>query len=453
MAKAVVLMLTVISLTLSWSIPGFPHFSRVLRPVFFVDRMRNVRKIASNIMETIPKILNVMILLWFVIVLFGVLAHVFFGGIGSEAPKTYALCSTFSESCDDYFNTVDNSVVHLFILSTTANFPEIMMPVYRRNSWNALFFIIFILINVYLIFSLTLAVAFTEFKALTEKKVLERFAYLFQGCDDAFTELTRPQMGIRTVSTDESAQEDLSREEWIKFYGKLRPIADDELAARLFDIMDTQNRGYVDRLQFRKMIVLFSELHFERRNLMEDKRGEDECVRNPVADAPEEYASGDSNRQTQPRQTRFVAKLKSRRWWQKFLDSFWATMFFDAMILANCVFVITSLQLNATQDSFDGTKEDRILIALQRSTFGVFVVGGVYDNFVDIIYHLNEGTLLSLQFEVLSKMAAFGPVKYWKLYMIHKFDAVVLVLSIVGEIMDTTVQSVERYTGGVTFFR
>lgn len=67
----------------------------------------------------------------------------------------------------------------VFILATGANFPDIMLPVYECSRWNILFFAVFVIIGTYFILNLTLAVAYSEFKDLTLKKVRSRpFSYL-----------------------------------------------------------------------------------------------------------------------------------------------------------------------------------------------------------------------------------------------------------------------------------
>ena len=58
----------------------------------------------------------------------------------------------------------------MFILSTTENFPDIMMPAFNCSRANALFFIVFFVIGVYLILTLVLAVAYTEFLERTKEK-------------------------------------------------------------------------------------------------------------------------------------------------------------------------------------------------------------------------------------------------------------------------------------------
>lgn len=103
-------------------------------------------------------------------------------------------CSTFQpDACTDYFSTLQDSFMQregllgcvffvcfpltprcapaVFILSTLENFPAVMIPVYECNKWNALFFVAYVVIGAYFLLNLTLAVAYTEFKDLTLKKV------------------------------------------------------------------------------------------------------------------------------------------------------------------------------------------------------------------------------------------------------------------------------------------
>ena len=89
-----------------------------------IERLRNVRKIAAAIVESTPKILNVLVLLFFHITFFGVVAYVLFRGIeGTNGDHLHNIdrskcnflgydlndqvrdvdCSTFSKNCKDYF--------------------------------------------------------------------------------------------------------------------------------------------------------------------------------------------------------------------------------------------------------------------------------------------------------------------------------------------------------------
>uniref|UniRef100_A0A8C9MED4 Voltage-dependent calcium channel protein TPC1 n=1 Tax=Panthera tigris altaica TaxID=74533 RepID=A0A8C9MED4_PANTA len=75
-----------------------------------------------------------------------------------------------SNPSDPYFNTLENSIVSLFVLLTTANFPDVMMPSYSRNPWSCVFFIVYLSIELYFIMNLLLAVVFDTFNDIEKRK-------------------------------------------------------------------------------------------------------------------------------------------------------------------------------------------------------------------------------------------------------------------------------------------
>jgi len=185
---------------------GFKNFSRLLRPLLFIERLRNVRKIASSVVSTLPKVINILVLLGFWVLFFGVSGFTFFAGVVgpndvlnpdtgvitthgcdflsggivyvenmnerlAKHNETFFACSTYCKirpdgsPCTNYFDTIWTSMMHLFILLTTANYPDIMMPMYDCNQWASLFFILFITVGLYFLLSLILAVVYTHFAA------------------------------------------------------------------------------------------------------------------------------------------------------------------------------------------------------------------------------------------------------------------------------------------------
>lgn len=71
---------------------------------------------------------------------------------------------------DPYFSTLEDSIVSLFVLLTTANFPDVMMPSYSRNPWSCVFFIVYLSIELYFIMNLLLAVVFDTFNDIEKRK-------------------------------------------------------------------------------------------------------------------------------------------------------------------------------------------------------------------------------------------------------------------------------------------
>jgi len=81
-----------------------------------------------------------------------------------------------------YFNTFWNAFWSMFVLMTTANYPDIMLPAYQNNRWTCFFFIIYLILGLFLFMNLLLAIIYSKFKAKIEENLeldnTERKAYL-----------------------------------------------------------------------------------------------------------------------------------------------------------------------------------------------------------------------------------------------------------------------------------
>ena len=93
----------------------------------------------------------------------------------------YLLGPTSHSSGSPYFQSLTDSMVNLFVLLTTANFPDIMMPSYHEDMAYTLFFISYLSINLYFLMNLMLTVVYKTFADVEEKK----FSALIDGKADA----------------------------------------------------------------------------------------------------------------------------------------------------------------------------------------------------------------------------------------------------------------------------
>jgi len=78
-----------------------------------------------------------LVLLLFFILMFSLLGHFLFG-----------------RDDDPFFMTAEDSFVNLFVLLTTANYPDIQMPSYYRSKWTVFFFVIYLVTVLYLFMNL-----------------------------------------------------------------------------------------------------------------------------------------------------------------------------------------------------------------------------------------------------------------------------------------------------------
>ncbi|XP_072032425.1 uncharacterized protein [Amphiura filiformis] len=137
--------------------------SRVLRPLLLINfpEMRLLRQAVRNIRRTLPEIINVLILLFMIIALFALL--------GRELFKYDGL--NYINGDDGYFLDYFKNVWDLYVLVTTANSPDIMMPAYDENPWYMLFFIIFVMLCNYIFIGIFLAVIYKNYRMHLKNEV------------------------------------------------------------------------------------------------------------------------------------------------------------------------------------------------------------------------------------------------------------------------------------------
>lgn len=153
--------------------------TRALRPIFLVDcrYCGAVRRNLRQIFQSLPPFIDILLLLLFFMVIFAILGFYLFS----------------SNPSDPYFSTLENSLVSLFVLLTTANFPDVMMPAYSHNRWSCIFFIVYLSIELYFIMNLLLAVVFDTFNDIEKKKFKSLLLHKHTAAQHSYQLLVNPQ--------------------------------------------------------------------------------------------------------------------------------------------------------------------------------------------------------------------------------------------------------------------
>lgn len=60
----------------------------------------------------------------------------------------------------------------MFVLLTTANYPDVMLPAYRQSRADAIFFIFYLIVGLFLLLNLLLAIFYSNYKANVESAVM-----------------------------------------------------------------------------------------------------------------------------------------------------------------------------------------------------------------------------------------------------------------------------------------
>uniref|UniRef100_A0A8C8DZA5 Two pore segment channel 1 n=1 Tax=Oryzias sinensis TaxID=183150 RepID=A0A8C8DZA5_9TELE len=165
------------------------RITRALRPIFLVDcrYCGAVRRNLRQIFQSLPSFIDILLLLLFFMVIFSILGK----NLNQFLP--YKCCGYLY-----------NSLVSLFVLLTTANFPDVMMPAYSKNSWSCVFFIVYLSIELYFIMNLLLAVVFDTFNDVEKMKFKSLLLHKRSAIDHAFQLLVSRQrpMGVSLKQFD-----------------------------------------------------------------------------------------------------------------------------------------------------------------------------------------------------------------------------------------------------------
>ncbi|XP_046386592.1 two pore calcium channel protein 1-like [Ischnura elegans] len=153
------------------------HFrvTRSLRPIFLIDNFHlgGVRRFIRQMLQSMPPVCDMLGLVLFCLMLYALLGFYLFGS-----------------GADPYFRTLLDSFVSLFVLLTTANYPDVMMPSYAKSKWFCLFFISYICLMVFFLMNLLLAVVYDTFTSIERNKFKKLWLHKRLACGHAFRLLT-----------------------------------------------------------------------------------------------------------------------------------------------------------------------------------------------------------------------------------------------------------------------
>ena len=169
--------LMILDICICLSPTPFPRFSKPLRPLFMLTRMRHVRESVVGIINSTPAIIVLLTLMVFFILFGGLLGWLIFDPELSPWDKIKSnatgsgLCSAFSPFCNSYFAQTPDAIYQSTILLTGANFPSIMLPYFHEAGWSAGFFVCHVTFGFYFLNRLLVAAAFSSYKRDTRKRI------------------------------------------------------------------------------------------------------------------------------------------------------------------------------------------------------------------------------------------------------------------------------------------
>nr|XP_042904116.1 two pore calcium channel protein 1 isoform X3 [Parasteatoda tepidariorum] len=215
------------------------RWSRPLRPIFMVNfsESKQVRRAFRNIRKTLPDILNVLILFFLSISLFSLMAQKLFQKRNLKYPDGQPY---FTNYLDIYFK--------LYVLVTTANNPDIMMPAYDSNRWFALFFIAYLIICLYIFMNIFLAVVYNNYRKHLKNEV-QKLVYMKR------RSLTRA-FNLLKIKKGNTSMVDFKR--FNVLLKMIPPFRSTMLVNILWYVLDTNGDNAIEKADFLKLADLLN---------------------------------------------------------------------------------------------------------------------------------------------------------------------------------------------------
>ncbi|XP_041273127.1 mitotic checkpoint serine/threonine-protein kinase BUB1 [Onychostruthus taczanowskii] len=215
------------------------RWSRIVRPIFLINfaESRQIRRAFRSIRNTLPEITYVFLLFMFSLLMFSLMALKLFGERNLQTAEGLP-----------YFRNYLEIVFDLYVLVTTANSPDVMMPAFDFSSWYALFFIAFVIVNTYIFMSLFLAVVYNNYKKHLKNEI-RKLAYMKR----------RKMIEAFNLLKEEEGEQFVVREaRWKQLVKLVAPDTSNSHRELLLRISDDEQKGFVDKKSFVQLADLLN---------------------------------------------------------------------------------------------------------------------------------------------------------------------------------------------------
>ncbi|XP_076441597.1 uncharacterized protein LOC143280798 [Babylonia areolata] len=218
------------------------RWSRPLRPLFIINFSdgKQIRRAFRNIRRTVPEIMHVLILFFMCVLLFGLMGLKLF----------YKRAYLNYPNGDDYFKSYFDSVWDLYVLVTTANNPDVMMPAYDYDNWFVLYFGVYLVINLYIFMSIVLASIYYNYKKNLKNEIKTAVYSKRQKLAQAFNILKVDRNGRGTVT----------RNRWVQLMEVVVPSKSAAQVDLLMQVLDINGDTFIYKEEFMNLADL---LHVE----------------------------------------------------------------------------------------------------------------------------------------------------------------------------------------------
>ncbi|RXM36534.1 Two pore calcium channel protein 1 [Acipenser ruthenus] len=221
------------------------HFAKVIPRKSFWKDAKNiciivtilVRRAFRSIRNTLPQILYVFLLFIFSVLMFSLMALKLFG------KRNYLTIEG-----KPYFTNYLEVVFNLYVLVTTANSPDVMMPAYNNNTWFSIFFILYIIINTYVFMSVFLAVIYNNYKKHLKEEVKQLVSVKRHKMVKAF----------KVLQVCEGNEYIVRQSHWNQLVKMVEPSISNAYRELLWSVSDDEQKGYIGKVAFVQLADLLN---------------------------------------------------------------------------------------------------------------------------------------------------------------------------------------------------
>lgn len=218
----------------------FARLAPYLRIGFIVLYSSDTRHRLSLVIRTMPEVLSIFFVI-VVVVAFAAWYGVLLFPVAGQEPTAEGPM---------YFGSLTQGMWSLYVLMTTCNYPDVMMPAYDQNRLVVLYFGLFILTSSFFLMNMLTAAVFNEFGIQREEGLRKRRKFRLNGFRMAFgtlsatipggTEEGVPQAAILAVFDELNHYQDIA-------------YIDEDAKARKFLRLDESRTGYLSWTEFKHL--------------------------------------------------------------------------------------------------------------------------------------------------------------------------------------------------------
>lgn len=143
----------------------------LIRPMLLLSMSHKLRSGFSSLVKALPRFIDGLLTITVLIVIYAVFGMVLFEG---------------TDEGTQYFNNFADACLNLLILLTTANFPDVMMPIYSQVRAGSLFFVSFLMVGQLLVMNLVFASVYQNYRHEVAQRAMEYVEQRFQALQVAF---------------------------------------------------------------------------------------------------------------------------------------------------------------------------------------------------------------------------------------------------------------------------